>query len=400
MMTQLDHLFLHHLEQKHFAGVSAVVRRRGDVVWRGNFGLRDIRRELPAENETLYRLASMTKPVVAAAIMLLSDRGALNIDDRVDKYLPSFSNMTVADRMVGFMDVYEADPQNPLMPKFNSEKLEGIQAVPLTQPLAIRHLLGHCGGMGQGPYSNSIYETGLRPDQTLAERVEWMSRVPLDFQPGEFAGYSAGMGFDVLGRIVEVVSGRDLDTFVRQELCGPLGVSDLGWRLTKEQQGRLSRLYEAKDGALIDVTETDASWKVVDPLPQDYFSGSAGMFGSLEAYDRFAQMLANGGELDGVHVLKPETVARMRVNSSPKKLEMAPGIGWGLGMIVHEDTERSGRRLSKGSFGWSGAYGCHFFIDPIRQLSAVMTMAVSNIGGADSPIAREFENAIWEQFSE
>lgn len=253
--------------------------------------------------------------------------------------------------------------------------------------------------MGQGPYSNSIYEKGVRPGQTLSERVDWMAKVPLDFQPGEFAGYSAGMAFDVLGRIVEVVSGKALNDFIQEEICRPLSIPDLGFILTAEQKARLSRLYLARGGELTDVTESDASWKIVDPLPGGYCSGSAGMLGSLESYDRFVSMLANGGELDGVRILKPETVAMMSTNSSPRRLEMAPGIGWGLGMIVHEDTRRSGRKLSRGSFGWSGAYGCHFFIDPAREITAVMMMAVSNIGGADSPLAREFEDIIWNEFS-
>ena len=167
----------------------------------------------------------------------------------------------------------------------------------------------------------------------------------------------------------------------------------------QEQRERLARLYEAENGQLRDVTDSEPSWQIVDPLPRGYYSGSAGMLGSLNAYDRFASMLLGGGELDGVRILRPETVSAMAVNSSPRKLEMAPGIGWGLGMIVHEDPQRSGRHVSPGTFGWSGRYGCHFFIDPIRQISAVMTMGVSNVGGADSPLARAFEDAIWEQFA-
>lgn len=388
------------LDEKQFAGAAVLVRKSGNEIYRGYFGQRDIEQNLPVDGKTIFRLASMTKPVIAAAVMILSDRGLLDIDDPIGKYLPAFAKMTAASRMVGFLDVYEADPDNPLVPKFNPEKLDGIHTVPVQKPMTIRQLLGHCSGMGQGPYSNMIYSEGVRSGQTLAERVDWMAQVPLDFQPGEFAGYSAGMAFDVLGRIVEVVSGMDLQAFIQTEICGPLGIPDLGYCLDKGQLDRLSQLYEAKNGILKNVTETDAPWKTVNPLPNGYYSGSAGMLGSLESYDRFVSMLANGGELNGVRILEPETAARMAVNSSEKGLEMSPGIGWGLGMIVHEDINRSGRKVCQGTFGWSGAYGCHFFIDPVRKITAVMMMAVSNIGGADSPIARELENAVWEQFSE
>ena len=398
-MTKLDRLFTDCLAEGRFAGASALVRQRGVLVWRGDFGFRDREKELNVDGDSIFRLASMTKPVIAVAVMILAERGLLDIDDPVSRYLPAFSRLQAADRAVSFADVLEFDPENAAVPRFNLQKLEGIGTVPVCRPLTIRHLLGHCGGMGQGPYSNGIYDSGIRPDQTLAERVDWMARVPLDTQPGDCAGYSAGMGFDVLGRIVELVSGKDLNRFIREEICAPLQIADLGYALTAEQRERLARLYEAESGRLRDVTESDAAWQIVDPLPRGYYSGSAGMLGSLNAYDRFASMLAGGGELDGVRLLRPETAAAMAVNSSPKKLEMSPGIGWGLGMIVHEDPQRSGRHVSPGSFGWSGRYGCHFFIDPVRQISAVMTMGVSNIGGADSPIARAFEDAIWEEFS-
>ena len=373
-----------------------LVRKDGKEIFRYQNGLRDMAGGLPVESDTIFRLASMTKPVIAAAIMILSDKGLLDIDDGIAQYIPAFANMQAADRMVGFMDIYEADPNNPMIPKFNPEKLEGIELVSVELPIRIRDILGHASGMGQGPYSCMIYEKGAYPGQTLEERVNWISQVPLDFQPGTFAGYSAAVGFDVLGRIVEIVSGMDLDTFIQTEICKPLGIKDLGYRLNEEQLGRLSHIYEAADGKLTDVTETDGPWKMVNPLPDGYFSGSAGMFGSLEAYDRFAAMLAGGGELDGVRILKEETVRRMVTDSSANHLTMAPGISWGLGMIVHEDTKASGRAVSEGSFGWSGAYGTHFFVDPVKHISAVMMMSVSNIGGADSPLATAYENCVME----
>lgn len=396
MSENIKKIFQSYLDEKKFAGVNMIVRKDGEEVLRYKAGHRDIENNLPAEYDTIFRLASMTKPVISVAAMILSDRGLLDIDDDIAKYIPAFANMQAADHMVGFMDIYEAAPENPMIPKFHPEKLEGIELVPVENPIKIRHILGHCSGMGQGPYSCMIYEKGAHPGQTLKERVNWIAQVPLDFQPGDFAGYSAGVAFEVLGRIIEIISGKDLNTFIQDEICQPLGIKDLGYCLNAEQLGRVSKLYEAGDGKLTDVTETDAPWKMVNPLVDGYYSGSAGMLGSLEAYDHFAAMLAGGGALNGVRILKEETVKQMTVNSSNKHLTMEPGIGWGLGMIVHEDTDVSGRKVSVGSFGWSGAYGCHFFIDPVKHISAVMMMAVSNIGGANSPLAVIFENCVEE----
>lgn len=392
--TVIENRMQRYLEEHRFAGAAVLVRKEGKEVFRGCFGKRDIERNLPVNEKTIFRLASMTKPVIAATAMILADQGKWKIDDPVEKYLPAFQNQKAANKMVGFMDIYEADPENPLVPKYHPEKLEDIQLVPLERPVTIRDILGHCSGMGQGPFSNQIYQQKAVPGQTLEDRVNIIGGIPLDFQPGTFAGYSAAVAFDVLGRLIEVVSEEDLDTFIRRHICEPLAIQDMGFRLTEEQLERTARIYEAKDGILTDVTDTDETWKMVNPLMNGYFSGSAGMFGSLEAYDRFVHMLANGGELDGVRILKPETILCMSHRSIESCLEMSPGIIWGLGMIVHEAPEKSDRKVSRGTFGWSGAYGTHFFIDPVRQISAVMMMSVSNIGGADSDIARQLENDV------
>lgn len=385
-----------YLEEHRFAGATVLVREKGKEELSVCFGKRDIERGLPVSEKTIFRLASMTKPVIAVAAMILTEQGKWKLDDPVKKYLPAFQNQKAANKMVGFMDIYEADPENPLVSKYHPEKLKDICLVSLERPVTIRDILGHCSGMGQGPFSNQIYQQKAVPGQTLEERVNIIGGIPLDFQPGSFASYSAAVAFDVLGRLIEIVSEEDLDTFIRKHICEPLAIQDMGFRLTEEQLERVARIYEAKDGILADVTETDKFWKMVNPLADGYFSGSAGMFGSLEAYDRFVQMLAKGGELDGVRILKPETVLSMSQRSVEYCLEMSPGIVWGLGMIVHENPAKSGRKVSKGTFGWSGAYGTHFFIDPVRQITAVMMMSVSNIGGADSDIARQLENDVSE----
>ena len=172
-MTKLDQLFENCLAEGRFGGASALVRQRGVIVWRGDFGFRDRERKLNVDGDSIFRLASMTKPVIAASVMMLAERGALDIDDPVSRYLPAFAELQAADRVVSFEDVLEFDPENPGQPGFNLQKLEGIGTVPACRPLTIRHLLGHCGGMGQGPYSNGIYESGIRPEDLMYYGLEY-----------------------------------------------------------------------------------------------------------------------------------------------------------------------------------------------------------------------------------
>ena len=376
--------------QGNFAGGALLIRRDGQEIHRQYEGLRDIENALPVDGDTIFRLASMTKPVVAVCVMILEERGMLSLDDPIQKYIPAFEKLRAADRMVGFMDVYEPDPDNPTVPKFNPSKLDDIHPVPLERPVTIRHLLTHSSGMGQGPYSAGPLGEKNRTDMTLEERVNMFAEVPLDFQPGTFSSYSATTGFDILGRLVELLSGMDLETFTKTNICGPLGIRDMGFHPTDEHLSRLAKLYAAKDGQLTDIGDSDELCRMFDPRKVNYLSGSAAMFGSLNAYDRFVQMLANGGELDGARILKAETVTRM---ADPRNSvhEMGSGQFWGLGMMVRDDPEKAGSPLSKGSYGWSGAYGTHFFIDPVKRLTGVMVMNVSNIGGAGSPIIPVFE---------
>lgn len=387
-----------YLEKKAFAGAGCIVRKDGVVVEKVCNGYADLEHKIPVTEQTMFRLASMTKPVVAIAVMILEEEGKINIDDEVSKYLPEFSKQKAADRVVGFMDCYEADPQNPLIPKFNEEKLDNIGLVDVKREVRIRDLLSHSSGMGQGPFSMLQMEPLFHNNQTLEERVSIIAKMPLDFQPGTMTGYSAAVGFEVLGRIVEVVSEMDLNSFIQEKICKPLKIKDLGFVLSEEQKGRIARLYEAADNELIDVTESDEPWKKVNPLVNGYFSGSAGMIASLESYDRIVQMLANGGVLDNHRILKIETVNKMSSLGSYEHLEMGPGVVWGLGMIVHENPQKENSLLSKGTFGWSGAYGTHFFVDPIKHITVTMVMAVSNIGGADSYIAKELEKVVGEAF--
>lgn len=313
------------------------------------------------DKHTILRLASMTKPMVAIAVMQLAEKKRLSLDDPIGKYLPEFRRMKAAAQTLGFDDYYEADPNNPAMPKAKPELLEGIGLEDAIREVTIRDLLTHSSGMGQGPFSMTRYDQMTKPGQSLEERVHLISTLPLDFQPGTMTGYSANVAFDVLGRLVELLSGENLAAYTTHHICAPLGCGDLSFALNEAQKQRMARLYESSSSGLKDVTDEEASWQLVSPLNTGYYSGSAGMLGTVADYDRVVQMLSGGGILNGCRILKEETVHSMCEEGAAQHLEMFPGMRWGRGMVVFEAPEKAGRSVGKNTFGWSGAYGTHFF---------------------------------------
>ena len=390
------------LAEKLIVGASMVVRKNGVEVVHTNQGYADAERQIPVSDDTLFRLASMSKPVTAVAAMQLIEQGKLGLDDRLGRWIPEFGNMKAAKEPIGFDEVqkYVADPDNPLMAKMLKARLDGIELIDVGDEITIRDLLTHSSGLGMGLVSQQAIEECIVPGDRLGDRVKRFAATPLDFVPGTMTGYSAITGFDVLGRVIEIVSGEDLDEYVRGHIARPLGTGELGFSLTEAQQGRMARLYEhGADGTQKDVTDSDQLWRQVDP-GRGYYSGSAGMIGSLTAYDRFVQMLAGNGAYNGARILRPETVAAIRAERAKHGLEFMPGVVWGLGMAVFSEFGRSGRYLGEGTFGWSGAYGTHFYIDTENGITVTLMVQSSNIGGAGSPLSMKLEEAVYRTFVE
>lgn len=394
----INNLLHSYIDAFRIAGAALIVRKNGQIVCDTQAGWADIERKIPMDKHTILRLASMTKPMVAIAVMQLAEKKLLSIDDPIGKYLPDFSQMKAAALLVGFTDYYEADPNNPAMPKAKPELLEGIRLVDAVRQVTIRDLLTHSSGMGQGPFSMTRYDQLIKPGQSLEERVHLISTLPLDFQPGTMTGYSANVAFDVLGRLVELLSGENLAAYMTQHICVPLGCGDLSFVLNEAQKQRIARLYEGTASGFRDVTDEEPFWQLVSPLNTGYYSGSAGMLGTVADYDRVVQMLSSGGILNGCRILKEETVHSICEEGALQHLEVCPGMRWGLGMVVSEASEKMGRSVGKNTFGWSGAYGTHFYIDPENRITAVLGVNASNIGGADSPLSRELENVIFQEF--
>jgi CubicO group peptidase (beta-lactamase class C family) len=315
----------------------------------------------------MFWIASMTKPMTAVAVLMLQDEGRLNIDDEVQKHLPEFTNQwMVAERSAGTLTL-----KRP------------------ARPITIRDLLTHTSGVASGTISNFANRAvAATPQETLADYIPRLGDVPLEFQPGERWAYSAAAGFDVLSRIVEVTSGMPIDRFLKTRLFGPLGMDDTTY-IPPAGDPRLVKLYSQS---------ADGLRPAADPAFMNgvYFSGGGGLFSTAPDYAQFALMLANGGELGGVRILSPRSVELMRSVFVPNTLEgRSPGEAFGLSVRVVDDPAARNTYLSEGSFGWSGLYGTHFWVDPTEHLVGVVLTQTSN-----REFLGDFENMVMQALIE
>jgi CubicO group peptidase (beta-lactamase class C family) len=267
-----------------------------------------------------------------------------------------------------------------------------VSLVPAKREITIRDLLTHTAGIsyGHGPAAAQWQAAGIQGwyfadrSEPVSAVVERMAALPMDAQPGErfVYGYSA----DVLGVVVEKVSGLTLDEFFRQRITGPLGLVDTKFYLPPEQKDRLAAVYAAKDGKIERATDPRTGQGHYVEGPRVAFSGGAGLLSTARDYGRFLQMLLNGGELDGVRLLSPKTVELMTVNHVGTRLAEAwdrPGKGFGLGLQVLDDLGASGRHGTVGEFGWGGAYSTEYWVDPQERLVALLMTQLLPAGDSD-----------------
>lgn len=373
-LPRISEAIQRHIDERRLAGAVTLVARRGEVVHFAAQGLMDLDTKRPMRTDTLFRMASCTKPVTCVTILMLMEEGKLKLTDPVEKYIPEFKNM-------------KASPTT----RPTSNPTSQPDLVRASRPITIRDLLTHTSGLGSGGASARELTRILddrKPTDTLADVVPQFARTPLDFQPGSLFRYSGLAAFDTLARIVEVVSGQTYEQFLSQRLFEPLGMHDTFFRVPDEQKYRLATIYRTTPNGLE---------KMPSPgflsVPT-YFSGGGGLTSTAADYARFAQMLVNGGELNGRRILSPRTVELMRTNQTgdlfPGQLgRPTAGMGFGLGVEVVLDPAKAGWRRSAGSFGWDGAFGTIFIVDPKEQM--VMVLMVQRPG---QDIYRDFENAV------
>ncbi len=380
------------------AGAGLIVRRNGHEEIRFVDGYSDVASQKKTTIDTVYHLASMTKPITAIAAMQLVEKGQLSVMDPIDKYLPEFGEMLVSDRLIGFGDCYNADPDNPMMAVMIQDEMNKVKMIKAKNKILIRDLLNHSSGLGMGVVSNEAVMNCFGEDDNLRERVEKFAETPLDFEPGTMTGYSAVVAFDVLGRIIEIISGDDLDTYFKKFIFNPMGIKDMGFIMDASQRTRLSCIYKKVDDEMIEDESADSFIRMLDASINGYYSGAGGLFGTLAEYDKIVQMLLNRGVYEEVRIIGQETLELMVQESATHSKELMPGVVWGLGMAVFGNEEETKRSVSKGSYGWSGAFGTHFYVDPLNNIGATLVLQRSDLGGADSYISRELEASIYETF--
>ena len=356
-----------YVEDGRLAGGVALVARRGQIVYLHAFGERDRESGAPMTADSMFRIASQTKAIVSTAVMMLQEEGALLIRDPVGDYLPEFRETTVA------------------VPRDRG----GYDVVPARRPITIRDLLTHTSGFGYGTgvAADRWQSAGIQGwyfadrDEPIAETVKRIAALPADAQPGERWVY--GYSTDILGALVERVSGQPLDRFLEERIFRPLGMTDTHFYVPEDKRDRLATVYSAAEGGIVRAEGTGSNGQgAYVEGPRKSFSGGAGLVSTATDYARFLQMLLNGGELDGVRLLSRKTVELMTIDHLGD-VEFRPGEGFGLGFSIVEDLGLRGIPGSVGEFGWGGAYHSTYWVDPAEELVVVYLTQLLPAGDID-----------------
>jgi CubicO group peptidase (beta-lactamase class C family) len=348
-----------YVDEGKLAGVMTMIARRGKVAHFEKFGKMDIAADKPMEFDTIFRIYSMTKPITSVAIMMLYEEGRFQLNDPVSKFIPEFKDLKV----------------------FKNATKEGIELAYTEREMTIRDLLTHTSGLtygwGNGPVDKMYQQAKLfDPNGTLKDAITKLARIPLVHQPGTAWEYSVST--DVLGYLVEVISGLSFDVFLEERIFKPLGMVDTGFSVPDEKVERYAALYRPDDKSGLEIVYTAP---LATGQQSFFFSGGGGLVSTASDYIRFSQMLLNGGELEGTRLLGRKTVALMTMNHLPPALHpySQKGAGFGLGFRVLTDVAETGIVGSEGAFSWGGAASTTFWIDPEEELiGLLMTQLLAN----------------------
>ncbi|MBO5305354.1 MAG: beta-lactamase family protein [Clostridia bacterium] len=372
-VSEIERAYRAHNEKRvaeaYCLGSFARILDKNGELWQGSVGHADLGRTREITGKTVFRLASMTKPITAVALMQMAEKGRLSLDTPIHTFLPCYENMQVATRLAGGRVVESKDARFSITP---------------------RHLLSHSSGLGSGAAARA---SGVEKCALLARSVEEYATACLDFHPGTSVQYSPLWAFDVLLRLVELLADMPYDEYMKKYICEPLGMVDTTYAPNDEQVARCVDFVQRTEEGLIP-TEIPSRAGFVG-FEDGCIGGGAGLFSTPDDYARFARMLLFEGELDGVRILKPESVREMATNGEICTLTGARVQNpFGLGMRVCGEPDGDDQPLPKGSFGWSGAFGCHFWIDIQNGIACTYFMNLSNGGGSDEEASKEFERDV------
>jgi CubicO group peptidase (beta-lactamase class C family) len=386
-LARIDTHLARYVDDGRLAGSLVLVSRRGRVAHLAVHGHRDLASGAPVEVDTLWRLYSMTKPVTSVAAMMLYEEGAFDLRDPVARWIPSFASPRV----------YTGGPPASATTR------------PATEPIRVWHLLTHTAGLTYGfhhvhpvdaAYRHAGYEWGTPPGVDLAGAVDAWASLPLLFDPGSEWAYSVAT--DVLGRLVEVISGQTLDDFFATRIFGPLDMADAGFSVDDARADRLATLYGAHPETR---RATPMDGRAARRRPAA-LSGGGGLVGSARDYHRFTQMLLGRGALDGVRLLGPRTVDFMTRNHLPGGADLEAfgrrlfaetsyaGVGFGLGFSVTLDPTAARLVGSAGEYGWGGAASTTFWVDPAEDLTVVFLTQL--LPSSTHPIRAELKRLVYQ----
>ena len=359
-LQRLDAFMEGYVDRRQLAGSSILVAQHGRTVYAKNYGYRDLASKAPMTADTIVRLYSMTKPVTGVAMMILYEEGKWSLSDPVTMYIPEFAQLKVyagADA--------KGEPR----------------LTPAARPPTLGELMSHTAGFAYGisgsPVDKMYQKLEPLSAPSLKEMIQRLAQLPLAYQPGTQWQYSVSV--DIQGYLVEKLSGQSLPEFMRSRIFEPLGMKDTGFAVPVGKHGRVATLYavDKSDGALQPVPHPALLDPDIAKVP-GLASGGGGLYSTANDYLKFAQMLANGGELNGHRILAPRTVALMRTNRMSSELlaggfgigpfQLRPGNGFGLDVAVFDDPYRAGSVIGKGSYYWDGAAGTWFWVDPENDI--------------------------------
>jgi CubicO group peptidase (beta-lactamase class C family) len=356
-LQRLTDVFQAYASEKKMSGSVVLVARHGKVAYFNAFGKRDVEANAPMQNDAIFRIASQTKALISVGIMILQEEGKLLIADPVGKYIPEFAETTVAEPKAG----------------------GGYNIVKAKRQITLRDLLTHTAGIGYGYglAADKWKEAGIQGwyfadrDEPVGATIARIAKLPMDEHPGEKFVY--GYNTDILGVVIEKVSGKPLDEFISSRILTPLGMKDTHFYLPQNKVNRLAAVYSSYADKPLERSPDPGSMVGQGMYvngPRKSFSGGAGLLSTAADYAKFLQMMLNKGTLNGNRILAPNTVKLMTV-SHLNEIKYNSGMGFGLGFSICEDLGDRGTPGSVGEYGWGGAYGSTYWVDPKEDLVVV-----------------------------